>query len=59
MEKCAIGWSVGLELSWLREKEIGLEFPGERAKKKAGFFFRILVLKTPEFQFYSLQVRYD
>jgi len=53
MGKCATVWPVGLELSRLGEKGIGLKSLGEGAKKKAGFFFRILVLKSPEFQYPS------
>ena len=55
MGKCVTGWPAELELFRLGEKGIGLKSPGGRAKKKAGFFPRILVLKSPEFQ-YSSQV---
>ena len=53
MGKCVTVWPVGLELSRLGEKGIGLKSLGEGAKKNAGFFFRILVLKSPEFQYPS------
>jgi hypothetical protein len=43
-------------LSQSGEKGIGSKFPGERAKKKAGFFFQILVLKAPEFQYIPLAI---
>ena len=55
MGKCVTGWPVGPVLSRLGEKGIGLKSLGEGAKKRAGFFFRILVFKSPEFQ-YSSQV---
>ncbi len=53
MGKCVTGWPVGLGLSWSGEKGIGSKLPGEKAKKKAGFFRQTLVLKSPEFQYFS------
>jgi hypothetical protein len=53
MGKYVTDWPVGLELSRSGEKGTGLKSLGEEAKKKAGFFFRILVFKSREFQYYS------
>jgi hypothetical protein len=53
MGKCVTGWPVGPELSRSGEKGTGLKSLGEEAKKRAGFFFRILVFKPREFQYYS------
>jgi hypothetical protein len=58
MERCATVWLVEPESSRSEEKGIGSKFPGERAKKKAGFFFRILVLKAPEIENTPLQLSF-
>ena len=56
MGKCVTGWPGGPGFPRSEEKGIGSKLPGEKAKKKAGFFFRILVLESPEFEKSSLAV---
>jgi len=50
MAKCVTAWLEEPGLFRAREKGIGSGSLGERVKKKAGFFIRILVFKSPEIQ---------